>query len=115
MLLGIAALMSGSIGLLLLVLFLLAAQANFFSPAKYGILPEMVPEANLSRANGLLELTTFVAIVIGTSFGTFLYERWQLQPERMGGVLLVIALAGTVGSLHIRRGPAAGGRGPVAS
>src|SRR5436309_13087549 len=41
MLLGLAALVSGSILLLLLVLFLLAAQANFFSPAKYGILPEM--------------------------------------------------------------------------
>src|SRR4051794_31277144 len=36
MLMGIAALMTGRIDLLLLVLFLLATQANFFSPAKYG-------------------------------------------------------------------------------
>jgi len=110
MLLGIAALVSGSIGLLLLVLFLLAAQANFFSPAKYGILPEMVAEANLSRANGLLELTTFVAIVIGTSFGTFLYARWQLQPQKMGLALLAIAVVGTLASLHIKWVPAAGAK-----
>ena len=107
---GLAALSSGRIDLLLLVLFLLAAQANFFSPAKYGILPEMIPEANLSRANGLLELTTFVAIVIGTSAGTFLYERWQLQPARMGLTLLGIAVAGSLASLHIRHVPSAGSR-----
>jgi len=71
---GIVALVTGGMDFLLIVLFLLATQANFFSPAKYGILPELMTEANLSRANGLLELTTFIAIVIGTSFGTFLYE-----------------------------------------
>jgi acyl-[acyl-carrier-protein]-phospholipid O-acyltransferase/long-chain-fatty-acid--[acyl-carrier-protein] ligase len=110
MLMGLVALVSGRIDFLLIVLFLLATQANFFSPAKYGILPEMMPEANLSRANGLLELTTFVAIVIGTSFGTFLYERWQGQPVRMGLTLLAIAVVGSLLSLHIRKVPAAGAR-----
>ena len=52
---GMVALYAGSIHMLLAVLFLLAMQANFFSPAKYGILPEMLSEAQLSRANGLLE------------------------------------------------------------
>jgi acyl-[acyl-carrier-protein]-phospholipid O-acyltransferase/long-chain-fatty-acid--[acyl-carrier-protein] ligase len=108
MLMGLAALMSGRIDLLLVVLFLLATQANFFSPAKYGILPEMISEANLSRANGLLELTTFIAIVIGTSFGSFLYEKWQAQPARMGLTLLAIAAIGTFASFYIRRVPAAG-------
>jgi acyl-[acyl-carrier-protein]-phospholipid O-acyltransferase/long-chain-fatty-acid--[acyl-carrier-protein] ligase len=112
MLMGLAALVSGRIDFLLIVLFLLATQANFFSPAKYGILPEMMEEANLSRANGLLELTTFVAIVIGTSFGTFLYERWQNQPMRMGLTLFAIAVVGSLLSLHIRKVPAAGAREP---
>jgi acyl-[acyl-carrier-protein]-phospholipid O-acyltransferase/long-chain-fatty-acid--[acyl-carrier-protein] ligase len=107
MLMGLAALLAGRIDLLLIVLFLLATQANFFSPAKYGILPEMISEANLSRANGLLELTTFVAIVVGTSFGTFLFERWQGRPGLMGTTLLAIAVVGTLCSLHIRLIPAA--------
>ena len=47
------------------MLFLIALQATFFSPAKYGILPEMLPDRDLSRANGLLEMSTFVAIVAG--------------------------------------------------
>lgn len=109
---GIAALISGRIELMLTVLFLLAMQANFFSPAKYGILPEMMGEDQISRANGMLELTTFVAIVIGTSFGTFLFARWSGQPILMGGTLLGIAVVGSLLSLHIRKVPAAGASAP---
>src|ERR1019366_7779258 len=47
MALAIAALIAGRMELLLTVLFLLAAQATFFSPAKYGILPEMLDEAQV--------------------------------------------------------------------
>src|SRR5580704_16607186 len=100
---GMLALYLRSIEMLLVVLFLLAMQANFFSPAKYGILPEMLPEAQLTRANGLLELSTFVAIVIGTSFGTFLFQHWQNTPLRMGLALLAIAIAGSLASLGIRK------------
>jgi 1-acyl-sn-glycerol-3-phosphate acyltransferase len=107
MLLAIPALLSGRIEWLLVVLFLLAAQANFFGPAKYGILPEMLSEAQISRANGLLELTTFVAIVVGTSFGTVLYEHNQNEPLRLCLTLLAIAVAGSAASLGIRKVPAA--------
>jgi acyl-[acyl-carrier-protein]-phospholipid O-acyltransferase/long-chain-fatty-acid--[acyl-carrier-protein] ligase len=112
MLLGIGALLSGRIEPLLVVLFLLAMQANFFSPAKYGILPETMSEAQLSRANGLLELSTFVAIVIGASFGTLLFEHWNGEPLRMGGTLLGIAIVGSLCSLHIQNVPAAGSSEP---
>src|SRR5580658_9325690 len=94
MLMGIAALTVGSLNLLLIVLFLLATQATFFSPAKYGILPEAVGKEQISRANGLLELTTFIAIVVGTSFGSALYERWKSAPLRLGLAMLGIAIAG---------------------
>jgi acyl-[acyl-carrier-protein]-phospholipid O-acyltransferase/long-chain-fatty-acid--[acyl-carrier-protein] ligase len=110
MIMGIVALVSARIDLLLVVLFLLAMQANFFSPAKYGILPEIMTEAQISRANGLLELSTFIAIVIGTSFGTFLFERWKDQPLLMGTTLLGIAVIGSLASLHIALVPAAGSK-----
>lgn len=44
-------------------MFVIALQATFFSPAKYGILPDMLPDHDLSRANGLLEMSTCVVIV----------------------------------------------------
>jgi acyl-[acyl-carrier-protein]-phospholipid O-acyltransferase/long-chain-fatty-acid--[acyl-carrier-protein] ligase len=108
MLMGIVALVSGRLDLLLIVLFLLATQANFFSPAKYGILPETMRDGALSRANGLLELTTFIAIVAGSSLGTLLYEHWQGQPATLGSLLLGLAVVGTATSLAIRYVPAAG-------
>ncbi len=112
MLMGIAALLAGSMNLLLIVLFLLATQATFFSPAKYGILPEAVGAAHqISRANGLLELTTFIAIVIGTSFGSALFEHWKAEPLRLGLVMLGISILGTLLCLHIPQVPAAGRSG----
>ena len=56
--LSLVAFASGRLELLYAVLFLIAVQATFFSPAKYGILPEMLPERDLSRANGVLEMST---------------------------------------------------------
>ncbi|MEM9588111.1 MAG: MFS transporter [Planctomycetota bacterium] len=49
------------------VLFLMGLQSTFFGPAKYGILPEMLHEQQLPRANGVILMTTFVAIIIGTA------------------------------------------------
>ena len=34
------------------VLFLMTVQSAFFGPAKYGILPEMLEEKELSQGNG---------------------------------------------------------------
>jgi 1-acyl-sn-glycerol-3-phosphate acyltransferase len=56
----------------------------------------------------LLELTTFVAIVVGTSFGSALFEHWKTEPLRLGLVMLGIAIAGTLLCLHIPIVPAAG-------
>jgi acyl-[acyl-carrier-protein]-phospholipid O-acyltransferase/long-chain-fatty-acid--[acyl-carrier-protein] ligase len=112
MLAGIAALRARSIYMLLVVLFLLAAQANMFSPAKYGILPEMLDEAQITRANGLLEFSTFAAIILGTSVGTFLFATWKDEPLAMGGMLLGIAVLGSAASIFIPRVPASGAREP---
>jgi acyl-[acyl-carrier-protein]-phospholipid O-acyltransferase/long-chain-fatty-acid--[acyl-carrier-protein] ligase len=113
MLAGIAALEARSVNMLMLVLFLLAFQANMFSPAKYGILPEMLDESQISRANGLLEFSTFAAIILGTSGGTFLFARWKDEPLIMGGMLLAIAIVGSVASIFIPRVPASGSREPL--
>src|SRR5688500_17504248 len=89
--LGVAALASGDMRALLAVLFLMALHSTFFSPAKYGIVPEIVKEKDLSRANGLLEMTTFVAIILGTSIGTVMFDEWRNQPMVIGLVLVAVA------------------------
>ena len=101
MVLAIPALMSGRLDWQLGVLFLMGLQSTFFSPAKYGIVPQIVPTEDLSRANGLLEMSTFAAIILGTAAGGELFQRWNAEPMLMGVVLVAIAIAGTLASLAI--------------
>ncbi len=110
MALGFLAFLSGRIDLMLGVLFLMALQSTFFSPAKYGILPEMLTDKDLSRGNGLLEMTTFLAIILGTSIGSVMFVAWKDQLGWIGLVLTVIAMAGTLISLGISRVPPSGSR-----
>ena len=105
MLAAFAALSSGNLDLMLAVIFLTALQASFFSPAHYGILPELLPEKELSRANGLDELCIFVAIILGTTAGAALYGLWQDQIQLIALVLVAIAVLGTVSSFGIGRVP----------
>ena len=72
--LGLVAFLFGHLEITYAVLFLIALQATFFSPAKYGILPEVLPDRDLSRANGVLEMSTFVAIVVGVAGGSFMFD-----------------------------------------
>ena len=88
--------------------FLMGLHSAFFSPAKYGILPEMVPDKELSRGNGLLEMSTFMAIILGTSLGSAIFSVWKQNLPRIGFVMIAIAIAGYFTSLGIARVPASG-------
>lgn len=49
--------------------FVVGIGACFYSPAKYGILPEILPRERLVKANGTVELLTLVAILFGSIVG----------------------------------------------
>ena len=54
---------------------LVGAGAAVYGPAKYGILPELVGTDRLVRANGWIEGSTIVAIVLGTVVGSRVADR----------------------------------------
>ena len=112
MALGIVVFFSQSIALMFVVLFLMAVHYTVFSPAKYSIVPELVSDRDLSRANALLEMTTLVAIVLGTSVGPFLFTAWKTAEWKMGVVLTTVAVIGCLTSFRITRVPAASARAP---
>ncbi|MEZ6065785.1 MAG: MFS transporter [Planctomycetaceae bacterium] len=91
---------------LLAVLFFMGMQSAFFGPAKYGILPEMLRDRDLPQANGLIQMTTFLAIIFGTALCGFLKDGLQ---DGRGGLwiislaCIVIAILGTLTSLMVRR------------
>lgn len=53
---------------------LIGLGAAMYSPAKYGILPEMVDETSLVKANGWIEGSTILAILGGTLIGAAVSE-----------------------------------------
>ncbi len=91
------------------ILVLMGLQSALFSPGKYGILPELIPHEKLSAANGLLELWSFVGIVLGTVAGGLLLslgDRWGGTWVAVAG-LAVLAVVGFVASLWVPRVPPA--------
>lgn len=54
--------------------------ACVYSPAKYGILPEILPAERLVKANGMVEMLTLVAIVAGLGGGAALYDATRSLP-----------------------------------
>jgi acyl-[acyl-carrier-protein]-phospholipid O-acyltransferase/long-chain-fatty-acid--[acyl-carrier-protein] ligase len=53
---------------------MLAIQATIYSPAKYGIVKEIVGEENLGEANGFIQAITISAILIGGLGFSILFE-----------------------------------------
>ena len=112
MLFGLTTLIAGWTEGMLLVVFLMGLHAAVFSPAKYGIVPEMLDDRDLSRGNALLEMSTFVAIVLGIAGGGVLFTVWKAAPWRIGAATIAIAAIGFAASLRITRVPASGATQP---
>jgi acyl-[acyl-carrier-protein]-phospholipid O-acyltransferase / long-chain-fatty-acid--[acyl-carrier-protein] ligase len=110
----IAAMVVATIGLAahsqsitLLALGLVATQAALFGPSKYGLLPELLPTPRLSWGNGVIELGTFLAIILGTVTGASLAERFPHREIYAGYTLIALAFLGFLTSLGIDRVPPA--------
>lgn len=58
-----------SIILLFISLFLFGCISALFGPLKYGILPDLIEEAELPAGNALIEMATFIAILLGSIAG----------------------------------------------
>ncbi len=97
----------------LIILGAMAVQSALFSPAKYGILPELLPHERLAAGNGQLELWTFLAIIGGTALGGILLQVSGASPWLGGAVLLVCSVVGFVSSLSIPSVPRARAQGGV--
>ncbi len=55
--------------LLMVALFMMGLHSTFFGPAKYSIIPDLVPTEQLVAGNAYIELGTFIAVLIGTLAG----------------------------------------------
>ena len=87
--------------------FLMGCHSSIFGPSKYGILPELLPLEKLSWGNGLLELLTFLGIILGTVAGGLLAEHLAGMQYFSGIILAALAFVGWRFSRQITHVPPA--------
>ncbi len=107
MTLALIGLVTQQVPMLVLVVFLMSTQSAFFGPAKYGLLPEILPNSRLSWGNGFISLGTFMAVILGTLVAGQLSDRFGATSAIPGVVLVGLALIGLATSTGIRKLPAA--------
>lgn len=89
--------------LLIVMLFFMGAQSAFFGPAKYAIIPQQLKQHELVGGNSLIEMGTFLAILVGFIGANILV---QADYPPMGISLVVLSLA-CLGFLTSRKIPSA--------
>ncbi|HTV59822.1 MAG TPA: acyl-[ACP]--phospholipid O-acyltransferase [Verrucomicrobiae bacterium] len=87
--------------------FLISTQSALFGPSKYGLLPELLPEEELSWGNGVLELGTFLGSIAAVIAAGFLAQTFAGREGWSGVALLGCTLVGLATSFGISRVPAA--------
>ena len=95
-----------SVPLLLASLCAMGLHSTIFGPVKYSILPQMLRETELVGGNGLIEMGSFVAILLGTIVGGVTIAVPDRGPTYASAVLLVTAVCGYVASRGIPDAPA---------
>ncbi|MDB9741851.1 MFS transporter, partial [Akkermansiaceae bacterium] len=76
----LAAVMMESLALCVMCFFLLAVQSAILSPAKMGIVKELVGKKKLGFASGVMEMLT----ILGILGGTILMSRWYSHLQQEG-------------------------------
>jgi 1-acyl-sn-glycerol-3-phosphate acyltransferase len=100
MMIGALSIFANLVWLMLATVFLMGLQSTFFGPLKYSILPQHVDREELTKANGLVESGTFVAILMGTIFGTY-YITQNSGSIIIGIAIIALAIIGFFSSRFI--------------
>lgn len=93
-----------NVPMLMLVFFLMSAQAAFYSTPKYGLLPEVFGADRIAQPNGVLGIVSAVAVLIGMACGTWMGAHRELLGN-IGWIYLGIAILGTVLAAYGPRTP----------
>ncbi|MBD3839153.1 MAG: acyl-[ACP]--phospholipid O-acyltransferase [Epsilonproteobacteria bacterium] len=76
--------------------FLLGIQASIYSPAKYGLIKEMVGNNGLTSANGIVQAVSIFAILFGALIYSVFFEQLIGDASSKESILMAIAPLGIV-------------------
>lgn len=94
------------IPLLLACTFLMGLHSTLFGPVKFAYLPQALKEHELTGGNGMVEMGTFVAILLGNVAGGLLVAIHGNGPMYVALCCVALALAGRVVAQFIPAAPA---------
>lgn len=110
MLLAAVGLFTTQVALMLGCIFLLGLHSTLFGPVKYAYLPQHLDERELTGGNGMIEMGTFVAILLGNVAGGLLIAlppgAWLPGAQAVALVSLALAVAGRAVSQWVPATPA---------
>src|ERR1700681_4603083 len=106
MTIGLAGFWMRDLNVLFVALALMGVHSTLFGPVKYAILPQQLKSDELVGGNGLVEMGTFVAILLGEIVGGLVIAIKPDGPIVAGATAIAIAIAGYLVSRGIPETPA---------
>ena len=107
------ALWAPGLTLKLVAVFLMGCHSAIFAPSKYGIMPEILPHEKLSWGNGIMELLTFLGVILSTIAAGLFVKEFKGKEWLAGPILLALAIIGWAFSRSITPAPAAAPDSPL--
>ncbi len=95
-----------NIAVLLLCTFLMGLHSTLFGPVKFAYLPQVLSERELTGGNGMVEMGTFVAILLGNIAGGLLVAIPEVGHRDVAIACVALALVGRVIAGYIPAAPA---------
>ena len=86
--------------------FLMGLHSTLFGPVKYAYLPQHLRDTELTGGNGLVEMGTFVAILVGTIAGGLLVKASPSAAIYVAFACVATAIAGRIAAHFVPLSPA---------
>jgi MFS family permease len=97
---------AANVATLLGCVFLMGLHSTLFGPVKYAYLPQQLSERELTGGNGMVEMGTFVAILLGQLAGGVLVSTPGVGPQQVAWACIALALLGRLTAQAIPLSPA---------
>jgi 1-acyl-sn-glycerol-3-phosphate acyltransferase len=91
---------------LLACVFLMGLHSTLFGPVKFAYLPQHLNERELTGGNGMVEMGTFVAILLGQVAGGLLIAWPQIGGSLVAAACFAVAIAGRLTAQGVPDSPA---------
>ena len=89
-------LLTQQVGVLLACVFLMGVHSTLFGPVKFAYLPQVLTTQELTGGNGMVEMGTFVAILLGNMAGGLLISMPHIGAELTAVACLSLAVVGRI-------------------